>query len=348
MSDSSRPLRASVQAAEATLFNRALFDLTNVFGERSVRLASGETVRVMPPDGLPLNAGRKGRERAKRGWIARLKEYSNSVFDFRGGNERWEAHAQTFTEAQIRAIHAASVSLRMTGRDDPKGRNYPLALVLGGSGAPIVMRMLHLRSLLSGTATADRHPVNIERVGLMGCQRPVSDRERTAMLKALSRLPEFGITDCNMTRAAELVQGMKTEFDTFAVAAEIILGATQSDPDRTEQTGWTQHTISTVRSLRSPHYPAMEFVLVSAPSSNPERRANTPDTYDFVRGVPELKLAPTSPVLIVNTRIYEFQRLDAFRILAPASGYAIPDGRLSIRAAVCRGEWTESPLEPGR
>jgi hypothetical protein len=273
-----------------------------------------------------------GSSEVKRTYPDYLKSFTNTAFDFRqsppGENvERWDARKVVFSKRKIRAIHAASKSLGMTGFHRPNHKSYDLGLVLGGRGAPVLVRMVHLKALMDGRYG---RKVDFGKIGLLGCQRGSSEKERKGMeeerqdmLDVVERLPQMGIK-VDMDYARQRIAQMQTEFDVMSVAAELVFGfRPDQSRDRVEQHGNTEHTNSIVRNLGKADGYSASFVVVSAPSSESSRRANTADTYKFVAEVPELAIEGRGRVGIVNTQLFRFQEPDAYRMFAIPSGHDV-------------------------
>jgi hypothetical protein len=317
-----RAFRKARTCADSILYDGGLAHLTSVMGPRG----AGDDAAVPPRSAWTMLWRHLDNPEGKRDYAAALKKYANKVFDFRKTRqgeqlvERWDAEKVRFSHRQLRAIHSASRSLRMTGFHRPSRKSFDLGLVLGGKGPPVLLRMVHLHALMDG-----RHgkKVSFDKIGLMGCQREVKDPERQDMWEMVERLPDLAIK-VDKEYARQRIASIRTEFDVMSVAAEIVFGLRPGQSnDRVQQHGVTEHTQSIVRNLGTAEGFRPSFTVISAPSSDASRRANTADTYAFANEVPELKLNGRGHVAVVNTQLFRFQEADAHRMFGLRSGHEI-------------------------
>jgi hypothetical protein len=326
--------RKGASIAEKILFNRSLNRLTHL-----VAKIRRDQLSLAPPQDFPTLMQRIRHVdgdylETRRGYADRLKAFTQAAFDFRRSApgrfiERWQAKKVRFSRNLMKAIHTTSRSLKMSGEPiRPMRSAYDIGFVLGGRGAPVLMRMLHLRRLMEGKYGPKVMP---KKIGLLGSQREVSQDERNDMINVLGRLTGEGIP-VDMDHARRRIAEAESEFDMMSIAAELVFGFRPDESlDRHHSHGDHKNSKSIVRPLGMPDGFGSEFVVVSAPSSDPSRRANTPDSYDFARKVQEFEAvlkdvdgtSPKPSVLVVNTQHYIFQEPDAYRMFGLPAGASI-------------------------
>ncbi|WFE52893.1 hypothetical protein [Micromonospora sp. WMMD1155] len=223
-----------------------------------------------------------------------LDAFSDEHWDFRkhGNVERDQVKAPSFTPAQAELIQAAATALRLVDADRPPRSTYDHLLILGGLGRACLQRTEYAARLVRDAAVA------VGAVSALGSFRQLTEAETS--------LP--GLAD--------------SRYEVDAMDVGVRLGFGLAEPALTESSGGAvTHESWQVRTYRAAGCP--EVHVLAAPSSEPaQRRANTPDTYDF--WARRSSLQPTDRILVVTSSIYvPFQHNDAIRILAMRYGCGI-------------------------
>lgn len=226
--------------------------------------------------------------------LAWLDAFSDQHWNFRkqGNVERDQVAAPTFDPARTALVLAVATALRLVEPTDPPRATYDHLLVLGGLGRACLQRTEFAARLVREGVVA------VGDVAALGSFRPLTEAETT--------LP--GLADSRF------------EMDAMDVGVRSAFGLTE--PVRCESSdGPVTHRSWRVRTYRAADRPAVH--VLAAPSSDPDqRRANTPDTYEF--WAQRSSLRPTDRILVVTSPIYvPFQHSDAIRMLAARYGCGI-------------------------
>lgn len=243
--------------------------------------------------------------------LAWLDAFSELHWDFRkqGNVERDQVTAPTFDPGRAALVREVATALRLVEAADPPRATYDHLLVLGGLGRACLQRTEYAARLVRDGV------VTVGQVAALGSFRPLTEAE--------TALP--GLADSRFEMDAMDV-GVR---DAFGLAEPALC---ESSDELGTHRSWQ------VRTYRAEDRPDVH--VFAAPSSQPEqRRANTPDTYEF--WAQRSSLRSTDRILVVTSPIYvPFQHSDAIRMLAARHGCGIDTiGFDPARATV--------PLAPG-
>lgn len=216
-----------------------------------------------------------------------LDTFSADHWDFRRGRERNLALQEEFPPETGELVASAARALGMTDPEPPRFDRYDHVLVLGGLVRACVLRPQYAAALIgSGLACTD--------VTALGAFRPLGgDEPDLATAGGL-----VGVE--NEVEAMDA--GMRRAFD---------LGDPESEEGRHDAESPTlswlvrRYVADTGRGVS----------VIAAPTTDPTRRANTPDTYKYW-AEKVVELVPGDKVLLVTSAIYvPFQHADAIRML---------------------------------
>jgi hypothetical protein len=218
----------------------------------------------------------------------RVLEAFSERWDFRGGRERNLVDSVDVSAEQRELVEAAASKLGLVGVNDPPPGDYDQIVILGGLVRACVARPRHAARLLEDGRLTSAHVI------ALGGHRPLrgDEQQLAAALLPAGIDDEFSAMDAG-TRAA------------FGLATPVTSRGERSD---VVGASWS------VREYR--RRDALRVDVVAAPSSQPGvRRANTPDTYDWLARTSGW-LRRGQRMLIVTTDIYRpYQRADAVRML---------------------------------
>ncbi|MGY1829078.1 hypothetical protein ACI8AA_01470 [Geodermatophilus sp. SYSU D01180] len=227
--------------------------------------------------------------------LERLDEFSDR-WDTRKGAERNLAAQLELTDEVEELVLAAARALGLVDPRPPRRDSYDHVFILGGLVRACLVRPVHAAQLIrSGT-------VRTPEVTALGGHRPFGGNEHDLARRA-------GVPDVAEEYEA-LDVGTRRAFDLQAPTAEE--GEVSDLPGGT----WSVRTYRTPTGLR--------IRVAAAPSSSPaERRANTPDTYEwFARRL--ARLEPGQRLLAITTAIYvPAQQAAALRMLALPFGVEV-------------------------
>jgi hypothetical protein len=222
-----------------------------------------------------------------RVWLGRLEEFSER-WDFRGGEERNLVAPTEFSAALTEQIFASAEALGLRGANAPVRSHYREVVILGGLVRACLTRPRHAANLLADGSVA------VDGVVAIGGFRPLRGNEVELAARFISEevADEFEAMDAGV-RAAFALEGRLDE--------------RRQDSDEVGGS-WA------VREYRTSG--ELPVRVVAAPSSMPGvRRANTPDTYEWLARESGW-VEPGDSLLLVTTDIYRpFQRADALRLL---------------------------------
>ncbi|WFE56929.1 hypothetical protein [Micromonospora sp. WMMD712] len=226
--------------------------------------------------------------------LAWLDAFSDRHWNFRkrGNVERDQVTAPTFDPARTALVIAVATALGLVDPTDPPRATYDHLLVLGGLGRACLQRSEYAARLVRDGV------VEVGDVAALGSFRPLTEAESALPGLAGSRF-EMDAMDFGVRSAFELAEPVRCE---------------SSD-------GTVTHRSWQVRTYQAAGSPPVH--VLAAPSSEPEqRRANTPDTYEF--WAQRSSLRSTDRILVVTSPIYvPFQHSDAIRMLAARYGCGI-------------------------
>jgi hypothetical protein len=225
-------------------------------------------------------------------WLAAFSER----WDYRGGRERNLVDAPDLDDAASELVLRSAASLGLVGESEPRETSYDHVLVLGGLARACLARPLHAARLLR------QGRVSTGAVVALGGYRPLKGDELSLVERVVGDQElanEYDVMDAGVRRA----------FGLDAPTAE------RGEESETVGMAWR------VRDYRL----ADDLVarVVAAPSTEPGRRANTPDTYRwFARELGQLD--PGQRLLLVTSDIYRpYQHADALRMLALPYGVEV-------------------------
>jgi hypothetical protein len=218
--------------------------------------------------------------------LADLAAFSEA-WDFRGGAERNLAATREFAESHVTLILDAAAAVGLVHSRPPRFDRYDHVVVLGG-----LIRACILRPRLA--AELVRSGLTVGTVTGIGAFRPLGGDE-----------PELAI-------AAGLA-GVANEFDAMDAGMRQAFSLNGVQSERGEDVAGNGNLSWRVREYAAENGGAV--TVVAAPTGDPGRRANTPDSYRYF--AEELvHLRPGDRVLAVTSAIYiPFQHADAIRML---------------------------------
>ncbi len=224
-----------------------------------------------------------------------VAEWAATHWDFRSGRERNLVHASEVAAGDEELIVACADELGLVTPRKPERDSYDAIAMLGGLIRACVWRPEYAAHLVAQGVRANS-------VAAISGFRTLNDAE-TVML------PAFGLN--GVTEEHQVMEGaLRTAFGIDTMDDRIPLDETLPPNLR--------HYVRTGQS--SSGVPAM---MVVAPSTDPSRRANTPDGYTYW-STEVAHLRPGDRVLLVTTQIYlPFQHADAIRILGLTQGCII-------------------------
>jgi len=226
-------------------------------------------------------------------------------WDFRRGEERNLAQTAEFADEHAAQIVEAADALGLVHTTRPRHESYDHLVVLGG-----LIRACILRPRFAAELVAEG--LNVGTVTGIGAFRPLKGDEPD--LAVAAGLPEVD------TEFAAMVAGMS---DAFGVGApDETAGETVEDNPNLSWEVAVHHVVGgpTIR-------------VVAAPTTDPTRRANTPDSYQYLAD--ELvHIKPGDRVLAVTSAIYvPFQGADAIRMLGLPYRAVVDCGGLDVPVA---------------
>lgn len=225
--------------------------------------------------------------------LAKLDDFSDR-WDFRRGGERNAGIVVDIDPASEDAIFAAAAALGLVTPVAPRYGAYDHVLVLGGMVRACVLRPAMAAKLLSDGISAST-------VSALGAFRPLGGDE-----------PEIA--------AQAGISGVQTEYQAMEAGMRQAFGLGAPDDDR----GVEDPNPFLSWRVRTFHDQDQNPVaVVAAPTTDPSRRANTPDTYAYWAGT-LTKLSPGQRVLLVTTTIYvPYQHVGAIGMLGLPYGVEV-------------------------
>jgi len=218
-----------------------------------------------------------------------LDGFSEQHWDYRRGKERNLALAQDFDPPVEAMILDAADALGLTGGRAPRFDSYDHMLILGGLVRACILRPRLARTLLDGG-------LHVDEITALGAFRPLGGDEH------------------DLARAVEL-NACTNEVQAMESGARRALGL--GEPTSVQREDEKENPNERWRVARW-EASTPPVTVVAAPTSDPSRRANTPDSYSYwAEHVAHLADRPGSRVLLVTSAIYvPFQHADAIRMLS--------------------------------
>jgi hypothetical protein len=215
-----------------------------------------------------------------------LDEFS-ARWDFRAGKERNLAETARFADEHEDVILAAARALGLVDSKPPRHDKYDHMVILGGLIRACVLRP-RLAAVLLGEG------VSAETITGIGAFRPLGGDE-----PALA--------------AAAGLSGLETEFDAMDAGMRRAFGLETPEDERGEVHAENANLSWLVRTYRASTGSTVS--VVAAPTTDPARRANTPDSYRYWAEA-LVHVQEGQRVLLVTSAIYiPFQHADAIRML---------------------------------
>ena len=207
-------------------------------------------------------------------------------WDFRRGVERLDASTVALAHEKQKVILEAAADLGLTITVPPKRKSYDYILVLGGVALSCKLRTDYAAEIVQ------QNGVTTSAVVLLGALRRIPENERAV--------------------ADSFAPGSESEFDMLNAAAEAAFRLNEGYVDSAAE-ATNENLAAIVRCYNRSVPPAI--MSLCAPSSDPARRANTEDTYEFLADV--VRLQANQSVLICTSQIYNpFHLMGAMRMLA--------------------------------
>lgn len=221
-----------------------------------------------------------------------LKKLAAEHWDFRKGRERYEI-TETYEldepgNEQGKRIYEGAAIAEMNTNSRATLKHYSIMAVLGGANMAAYNR---LKYGLEQNITYDT-------LAYLGSQRELPPAEKEIVKR--------------------YAPGAQTEFDLGKGAILSLLGRELVDQGEYELVTSEWHIVHLQRRDGLP------IVLLSAPPFLGGRRANTADTYDFMRRVEQESFNPTKNILFTTAAIYRYaQYFDAMREIHLRTGVDI-------------------------
>lgn len=213
------------------------------------------------------------------------------------GAARWLTSATGLSEADEERVVEAARRLGLVEGQSPRRSSYECILILGGARLSCKLRPWYAAEVI-------RAGVHVDKVGLLGAARPVADSERDA-------------TDTYAPGAVD-------EFDLIVAGGKEAFGFDVQSAREERHDDLTNRSLNWVvtRYEATIAWKRIPVIAVSAPSSKPERRANSADTLQFFL---DREQPPRgSHVLLVTSQIYvPYVQLEAIRTLAFPRGLSV-------------------------
>lgn len=221
--------------------------------------------------------------------LERLSEIAAREWDFRKGRERFEVIAnepmdQPDSELGKIILEGANHA-EMASRSSATLKHYDVVAILGGANMSPYYR---LRFALE-------QPITYNMLVFLGCERPLDSVERS--------------------QVTSYAQSARTEFDLGMDAVNRLVDEQLTD------------SVREVAAIADGHFTVLQkkdgipVVVLSAPSLNGRARANTSDTYKFLRSIEQSSFAPGKNILFVTAAMYRYaQYFDAVRDISLVTG----------------------------
>ena len=227
--------------------------------------------------------------------LEELAEWTPQAWNFRAGRERNLVNPDTVTGDLEAHVLEAALSLGLVEARPPVFSSYDFVLLLGGLVRACMWRPEYAAHLLRSGLAADA-------VCALTGFRELNDAE-------LELLPSFNLV------------GLEQEHQVIERSLEDHFGVTALTDTTPLDDRDPPNLRSRVAQGSSPL--CTDVSLVVAPSSDPSRRANTPDSYAYWASE-VAHISPGDRILMVTSPIYvPFQHMDAVRLLGLTYGCVI-------------------------
>lgn len=220
--------------------------------------------------------------------LACLCEIAAREWDFRKGRERFEVVAnepmdQPGSELGLVILEGANKA-QMASRSMATLKHYDVVAVLGGANMSPYHR---LRFALE-------QPVTYNMLTFLGCERPLGAAERL--------------------QVSSYAKAARTEFDLGMDAVSALIDTQLTDSVREVPAVNGHFTVLQKKD-------GIPVIILSAPALDNHARANTSDTYEFLRSVEQSSFAPGKNILFVTSAMYRYaQYFDAVRDISLVTG----------------------------
>ncbi|GAB3034645.1 hypothetical protein GCM10027052_10570 [Parafrigoribacterium mesophilum] len=242
--------------------------------------------------GVPVGSGAE-----LLGW---LDQFSAQHWDFRAGAERNLGQAPQFSLAEESETERACLALGLASDDPPRRSSYDTVLMTGGMVRAGIVKPRFVRELLRGGLDAAS-------IVFVGAFRPFGGDEAETAVK-------LGVPGSDEVDA--MVAGMDAAFGPLG-EPEVVESIAENPFLSWRRLAW-QLGKTTLR-------------VVAAPSSHPQRRANTADTFRFWA---EHHSVREQSVLVVTTPIYvPYQGAVAVDVLGLGHGLTVETVAVSATAS---------------
>jgi hypothetical protein len=227
-------------------------------------------------------------------------------WDFRRGAERNLAKTEEFAESRTELVNAAARALGLVDSALPRFARYDHVVVLGG-----LIRACILRPRLAASVVSSG--VAVGTVTGIGAFRPLRGHEHA------------------LGNAAGL-EGVETEFD--AMLAGMCDAFSLGEPRSQRGADVPDNPYLSWRIREYERDSGTTVGVVAAPTTEPARRANTPDSYRFL-AEELIRFEEGEHLLVITSAIYvPFQHADAIRMLG--LGYDVHIDTMGVDATVYR------------
>jgi hypothetical protein len=220
--------------------------------------------------------------------LACLNDIADKEWDFRKGRERFEVVAnepmdQPGSELGKIILEGAEHA-EMASSSWATLKHYDVVAILGGANMSPYYR---LRFALE-------QPITYSMLTFLGCERPLNPAEHL--------------------RVTSYAKNAKNEFDLGIDAVGVLIDAQLTDSVREVLAANGHFTVFQKKD-------GIPVVVLSAPPLGNHIRANTSDTYQFLRSIEQSSFAPGKNILFVTGSMYRYaQYFDAVREIALVTG----------------------------
>ena len=229
-----------------------------------------------------------------------LERFSAQHWDFRAGAERNLGSAPRFSPVQVRETERACLALGLASVDPPRRTSYDTVLMTGGMIRAGIVKPRFVRELL-------RAGLDATSIVFVGAFRSFAGDEAETAAK-------LGVRGTGEVDA--MVAGMDDAFGPLG-EPDVLESIAENPFLSWRQLSW-QRGNTTLR-------------VVAAPSSHPQRRANTADTFRFWA---EHHSVREQSVLVVTTPIYvPYQGAVAVDVLGLGHGLTVETVAVSTTAS---------------
>lgn len=221
-----------------------------------------------------------------------LKKLAGEHWDYRKGRERYEI-TETYEldepgNEQGKRIYEGAAMAEMGTSSRATLKHYSIMAVLGGANMGPYNRLKY----------GLEQDITYDMLAYLGSERELPPAEKEAVKKYAA--------------------GAQTEFDLGKGAITALLGK------RLDEEGEYEFVTSEWHITRLQRHDGLPIILLSSPPFLGGRRANTADTYDFMRRLEQEAFNPTKNILFTTAAIYRYaQYFDAMREIHLRTGVDI-------------------------